>query len=256
MSFPQSCLVSRFSDEKFRRTFVPTIGVDFKIQTITTSSGKKAKLQIWDTAGQDRFKAITASYYRGGDAIVLCYDTTNRETFDHLRTWLKEIANYAREDARIVLVGTKTDKKRRTRPALGARAPKEATAHGDECGSDAAAAEAAKPFASAGRYSRRQPAFPQASDTDEPWLTEKEDAEAFAAELGVPLVRCSALTGEGVDEAFTSMAEELVAERLRRMDIGPKSTPVGAGGFFLTGDRASTAKAGGVSGFFSRMCFS
>ena len=48
----------------------------------------------WDTAGQDRFKTITSSYYRGADAIIVVYDLTDRESFSHVQRWLEEIDKY------------------------------------------------------------------------------------------------------------------------------------------------------------------
>ena len=53
--------------------------------------GKKVKLQIWDTAGQERFKNIQASYYKGANGILVVYDITNRESFEHVNSWLIEI---------------------------------------------------------------------------------------------------------------------------------------------------------------------
>ena len=55
-----------------------------KIRTIQLD-GKTIKLQIWDTAGQERFRTITSSYYRGAHGIIVVYDTTDSETFEHVR---------------------------------------------------------------------------------------------------------------------------------------------------------------------------
>ena len=55
-----------------------------KIRTIQLE-GKTIKLQIWDTAGQERFRTITSSYYRGAHGIIVVYDTTDAETFEHVR---------------------------------------------------------------------------------------------------------------------------------------------------------------------------
>jgi Ras-related protein Rab-1A len=48
----------------------------------------------WDTAGQDRFKTITSSYYRGADGIIIVYDITDKTSFDNVKTWLAEIEKY------------------------------------------------------------------------------------------------------------------------------------------------------------------
>lgn len=89
----------------------PTIGVDFKIKTLTVS-GKKLKLTIWDTAGQERFRTLTSSYYRGAQGIILVYDVTRRETFTNLSdVWAKEVELYSNnQDCVKMLVGNKVDR--------------------------------------------------------------------------------------------------------------------------------------------------
>jgi len=79
-----------------------------KIRTIQLE-GKTIKLQIWDTAGQERFRTITSSYYRGAHGIIVVYDTTDSETFEHVKTWLHEIDRYASENVNKLLVGNKSD---------------------------------------------------------------------------------------------------------------------------------------------------
>jgi Ras-related protein Rab-2A len=64
---------------------------------------------VWDTAGQESFKSITRSYYRGSICAFLVYDITNRESFDNLAKWLEETKNYANDKITIMLVGNKTD---------------------------------------------------------------------------------------------------------------------------------------------------
>ncbi len=75
-----------------------SIGVDFKLKNITVDD-KNIKLQIvlkifnsqWDTAGQERFRTITTSYYKGAQAIVIAYDVTDKESFDHVKNWMLDI---------------------------------------------------------------------------------------------------------------------------------------------------------------------
>lgn len=90
--------------------FVSTIGVDFKVNTVHRPNNKTVKLQIWDTAGQERFRGIISSYYRGAHGIILVYDVTDIETLRHISTvWMNEIQKYANPEAKMVLVGNKTD---------------------------------------------------------------------------------------------------------------------------------------------------
>ena len=104
----KSSLFLRFVDDIWNDTFVPTIGVDFKIKTFEIDS-KKIKMQIWDTAGQERFKNIIASYYRGAHGILLLYDVTDKDSFKNLSNWLIEIEKNASKNVLKVLIGNKTD---------------------------------------------------------------------------------------------------------------------------------------------------
>jgi small GTP-binding protein len=71
--------------------------------------GKKVKLQIWDTAGQERFKNIQASYYKGANGILVVYDITNRESFEHVNSWLIEIEKNGNKNVYKFLIGNKND---------------------------------------------------------------------------------------------------------------------------------------------------
>ena len=104
----KSSLFLRFVDDVWNDTFVPTIGVDFKIKTFEIDS-KKIKMQIWDTAGQERFKNIISSYYRGAHGILLLYDVTDKESFKNLSNWLIEIEKNASKNILRILIGNKSD---------------------------------------------------------------------------------------------------------------------------------------------------
>lgn len=109
----KSSLLLRFTDDTFDPDIGATIGVDFKVKTLTVD-GNKAKLAIWDTAGQERFRTLTPSYYRGAQGVILVYDASSRETFDKLEEWLNEIEMYStKKDIIKMLVGNKIDKKER-----------------------------------------------------------------------------------------------------------------------------------------------
>ncbi|CAK66413.1 unnamed protein product (macronuclear) [Paramecium tetraurelia] len=104
----KSCMLMRYSENQFTNNFYNTIGVDFKTKTIALGE-HNVKLQIWDTAGQDRFRTITCSYYRGAQGIIIVYDITDRESFENVKTWMAEIDKYASESVNRLLVGNKAD---------------------------------------------------------------------------------------------------------------------------------------------------
>jgi Ras-related protein Rab-1A len=122
---------------------------------------KTVKLQIWDTAGQERFRTITSAYYRGADGIIMVYDVTSQESFDHVNDWLKEVNRYASEGTCKLLAGNKSDR-----------------------------------------------------STDKVVTTER--AKEFADDIGIPFLETSAKSAFNVEEAFLTMASELIKQRIAR----------------------------------------
>lgn len=105
----KSCLLLRFADDTYVESYISTIGVDFKVKTIETPDGKAVKLQIWDTAGQDRFKTICASYYRGADGLVVVFDITDADSLTNVSKWISEAWANSDGDCSKILVGNKSD---------------------------------------------------------------------------------------------------------------------------------------------------
>ncbi|XP_056649704.1 ras-related protein Rab-18-like [Monodelphis domestica] len=106
----KSSLLLRITDDTFDPNISATIGVDFKVKTISFD-GNKAKLAIWDTAGQERFRTLTPNYYRGAQGVILVYDVTRRDTFVKLDNWLIELNTHCMgNDITKMLVGNKIDK--------------------------------------------------------------------------------------------------------------------------------------------------
>jgi Ras-related protein Rab-1A len=106
----KSCLLVRWVDNDFfTEDDKYTIGVDYKFKQVQVKD-KNVKLQIYDTAGQERFRTVTASFYRGAHGILLVYDITQKDSFEtRVEEWLKEIRNYTPDNTPIVLVGNKLD---------------------------------------------------------------------------------------------------------------------------------------------------
>merc|ERR1712106_1181588 len=104
----KSCLLLQFTDKRFQPVHDLTIGVEFGARMINIE-GKQIKLQIWDTAGQEAFRSITRSYYRGAAGALLVYDITRRDTFNHLTTWLEDARQHSNSNMVIMLIGNKSD---------------------------------------------------------------------------------------------------------------------------------------------------
>jgi small GTP-binding protein len=106
----KSCMLFRYVDNLYNENYICTIGVDFKIRTITLG-GKQVKLQIWDTAGQERFKPISKCYFRGSHGCLAVFDVGRRETLLNVQNWIREYKenNAARPTHNVVLIGNKSD---------------------------------------------------------------------------------------------------------------------------------------------------
>ena len=104
--------LSRFIDDSFTATYFPTVGLDVKIKIINFQN-KNVKLHITDMAGEERFRSVTKTYYKGSHGIILMYDVTERNSFNNIRNWMKQIEANADKSIRKVLVGHKCDEPNR-----------------------------------------------------------------------------------------------------------------------------------------------
>jgi len=108
----KTALTLRFSKDFFTEDYKMTIGVDFHVKTITINTNEgpiKAKLQLWDTGGQERFSSIRPMYYRGSLGAVLVFDLTNEASFEHLPQWIEEVRANLKTEIPLLLVGNKSD---------------------------------------------------------------------------------------------------------------------------------------------------
>lgn len=110
----KSNITSRFCDDRFYDDNVPTLGIDFKYTTCTTlheTTPTSIRLQIWDTAGHDRFATLTAAFYRSCQGVMFCFDLTNRNSFERLDVWYSRLVENTAADKPppILLVGCKLD---------------------------------------------------------------------------------------------------------------------------------------------------
>ena len=103
----KTSLTIRFAEDRFRESYLPTLGVDFLTKNIS-AKGKNIKLQLWDTGGQEFVMSLLPFYFSGAAGGVLVYDITNRNSFNSLDYWLKQIRQNA-GDIPVTLAGNKID---------------------------------------------------------------------------------------------------------------------------------------------------
>uniref|UniRef100_A0A8D0LA90 Ras-related protein Rab-36 n=1 Tax=Sphenodon punctatus TaxID=8508 RepID=A0A8D0LA90_SPHPU len=105
----KTSLINRFCKDIFDRDYKATIGVDFEIERFEIA-GVPYNLQIWDTAGQEKFKCIASAYYRGAEVIITVFDLADIQTLDHTKQWLEDALRENEPGSTFVfLVGTKKD---------------------------------------------------------------------------------------------------------------------------------------------------
>ena len=109
-SVGKSALVYRFINNKLLADPKATVGISFFKQTLWDPvMNQQYPLQIWDTAGQEKFQSVTTHHYRAADGALLVFDIANERSFQNLDKWLSELRENTDPSVVVALVGTKTD---------------------------------------------------------------------------------------------------------------------------------------------------
>jgi small GTP-binding protein len=111
MSVGKSSLITRFCDNVFYERTKATIGVEFRKKVVTLDNKINIEMTIWDFGGEERYRALFPSYCNGASAALILYDTTNEESLDDIKNWVKIIDGNALENVIKVLIGSKIDLK-------------------------------------------------------------------------------------------------------------------------------------------------
>jgi len=160
----KTSLLMRFAEQYFSESFSATIGVDYKMRTCTLNNGKSVNLQIWDTAGQEKFRTIVTSYWRGADAALFVFDLTDLDSFHAIKTWALDAERYGKPSLQKLVVGNKADLTKNR-------------------------------------------------------VVTRQMGEELSKSLGFPYLEVSAKTGHGVEEAFQTLAENIMANRGNLQEI-------------------------------------
>ena len=104
----KTSLIKRYTKDQFGGVYLTTVGMDFQDKIIEIED-KKVRLQVWDTAGQERFRNVTKSYFQSSRGLLVVYDITDKESFEKINFWIKNIKENAPENAKLILVGNKCD---------------------------------------------------------------------------------------------------------------------------------------------------
>lgn len=105
----KSSLLLRFTDDLFQTNYQPTIGVDFRFRKLQIGE-ERVRLQVWDTAGQEKYFTITKTFYKNTHCVVIVFDLTDKKTFSDVENiWIQEIKKNCDENVELMLIGNKSD---------------------------------------------------------------------------------------------------------------------------------------------------
>jgi len=104
----KSSLLLRYTKNEFISDMRSTIGVEFALKYITIDN-YQLKIQIWDTAGMERYRSITNAYYKGAKGVIVLYDICRKKSFENVDKWIDDFKSKADDDAVIILIGNKSD---------------------------------------------------------------------------------------------------------------------------------------------------
>ncbi|KAG8629907.1 hypothetical protein KVT40_001526 [Elsinoe batatas] len=218
-----------------------TIGVEFASKILVLGSGstkRRIKLQLWDTAGTERFRSVSRSYYRGAAGAVLVWDITSQRSFAEAETFLRDARVLGSRGLSVVGVGNKLD------VAEGQHDDDE----GDGFGTTTSATPASYTPSLSSRGSRSSWA-----STSPPLAAQREvplsSALSWAAQAQIPVVlETSAVTGEGVQEVFERLAR-MVLTKIELGEVNPDDPNSGiqygdSGGWGIDPDDGRSLKSG------------
>ena len=104
----KSCILNRFMNDTFSEEYQATIGLDFQSKNVQIDN-QDIHLLLYDTAGQEKFRSLIPMYTRDANIILLVYDITNKESFENLSLWLKDLTNININEVIVCIVGNKID---------------------------------------------------------------------------------------------------------------------------------------------------
>ncbi|CAK7212618.1 hypothetical protein SBRCBS47491_001528 [Sporothrix bragantina] len=277
----KSCLLHRFVKNEWRVLSSQTIGVEFSSKIIKVGNGnrrKRIKLQLWDTAGTERFRSVSRSYYRGAAGAILVYDVTAHRSFDALQPFLNDARALASPNLTTLLVGNKLDlasdllidtEDESTHP-IGSSSSRHnnnnpptpssasflssspsASILGTSVASAATSVATVTPSHSSSQQQYPPPTSTpglgsQLKATVAPDGREVSTTEAgrWAASVHVPVaLEVSALSGEGVDEVFSRIAR-MILTKIELGEIDPDDPMSG----IQYGDAGASWNAGASDG--------
>ena len=105
-SVGKTCIITRFVDNEFDKEILSTTGASYANKTLKFKdyNNKEILFEIWDTAGQEKYRSLTQLFYKDASIAILVYDITNEESYNELKNyWVNQIIEFAPKDISIIL---------------------------------------------------------------------------------------------------------------------------------------------------------
>jgi len=220
----KSCLLHRFVKNEWRVLSSQTIGVEFASKIVKIGSGssrRRIKLQLWDTAGTERFRSVSRSYYRGAAGAILVYDIASLESFNALPTFLMDARALASPNLTVILAGNKSDLADVRTQNGGVPIPDVTPTP-----SSTSSKQSYFPYDAGGSVRSRGDSINLGNKWTATVFTEGREVSSelalrWASKAGVPVtMEVSAFTGENVDELFNRLAR-MILTKIELGEIDP-----------------------------------
>ena len=109
VSVGKTSILNRYINNTFEENCQCSVGVEFKVTSLILDNTTQVSLKIWDTSGQERYRALTRNYYKDSQGVILVYDVSSKTTFQHLKTWINDLEEFGSPDSQIIIVANKDD---------------------------------------------------------------------------------------------------------------------------------------------------
>lgn len=105
----KTSISGRYIDSSFKDAYQATLQVEKRMKIINEDDKTSIRLNIWDTAGQEKFRSITRQFYRDCQGAFIVFDLTKKSSFNELKTWINELKTHGNDDTVIIILGNKSD---------------------------------------------------------------------------------------------------------------------------------------------------
>lgn len=235
----KTCLKHRYICEKFLSIDETTIGLDYQEKIVQVTSNEKIKLNIWDTAGSEKFHSIAQSFFTNCDGIILCFDLTEAKTFLCLDSWIDYINTYV--DLKVGNANNNNDLNNENNLIDKKKKYKNIFEYNeefneDEEGEDFEEEEEEKEWIDEEQFRPIIILAGTKGDLEDKRKVSDEDIRDFSQKMKCEYFETSALDGRGVDDLFFYLAKEMFEKKIVIQDNNDRSKRFRLGEKFIQGN--------------------